>query len=498
VVGAGGNQAPPATPVGNAPPTPTVAATRTPPLMGGIDADGIAWSGGKPKVDWSGLESATAKKRSPNCIRSDKASEQVKAYNHRIAKPDEVFTKNTPTFDHVAYVEQVHAHVKNTGMDAIFYVPGMRNSAEMVSVIKGYDKVTLEHVAKESVKFTPLYDSYGVDNDESAKAYLLKTLDKDLLVKLKARLEDDDNAATTFMRIMHLALDGSVERYNRLKAEFKALSPLQEPGENVMVYAGKARAILKYLEQAKHFEWMLMLHLVNVLCTVSVQIFCMPWYLKRDTIDTDLNIYMHMDPVDGDEFMIKAGHHFTKILDRAEQQYKLLHDNGTWYPSTAVKDSGKAPGLFFAGKTYNQTQFNVLMQSAFSKKGPGSGTPATGGAAATTAANKAANVTCFNCKELGHYKNQCTKPTVTSPAVGSASSKSPHWCTVVPKSGEPTTQKRGNPAKTYNFCTKCKKGKGFWTDTHTTVTHTGGKGVRTTTVGANLAMFGDGLGIYQM
>jgi hypothetical protein len=149
VVGAGGNQAPPATPVGNAPPTPTVTATRTPPLMGGIDADGIAWwSGGKPKVDWSSLESATAKKRSPNCINSDKASEQVKAYNHRIAKPDDVFTKNTPTFDHVAYVEQIHAHVENTSMDAVFYVPGMHNNVEMVSVIKGYDKVTLEHVAK--------------------------------------------------------------------------------------------------------------------------------------------------------------------------------------------------------------------------------------------------------------------------------------------------------------------------------------------------------------
>jgi len=43
-------------------------------------------------------------------------------------------------------------HIKNHGLDTIFYVPSMVNPKEVVNVILQYDQVTISHVKEESKK----------------------------------------------------------------------------------------------------------------------------------------------------------------------------------------------------------------------------------------------------------------------------------------------------------------------------------------------------------
>ena len=86
-------------------------------------------------------------------------------------------------------------------------------------------------------------------------------------------------------------------------------------------------------------------------------------------------------------------------------------------------------------------------------------------------------VQCFGCNKMGHYRSDCPQKqgSGTEETTTKKKKKFIRWREVAPESGSATTMtKEANGVKTtYNWCTKCKSGKGLWTSTHTTDTHTG-------------------------
>jgi hypothetical protein len=455
------------------------------PKMGGVIDDktaaAIAWTGGQPKVDWSELIDSHTDMLTPNCLRSGLGSEKVKGYNLRVAAPLKLFKVGDDTYDFNAYIKVMLAHLRETGMDTIMHVVSQTDPTMMVNVVKNYEQVTLGHVETESAKNASLFDSFDKENDRTARKYLELSIDSNLHQELSLRQQDSDGAATTWMRILHLVCDGSVERFNRQKTELKALTPLSEPGESIALYSSKVRKICKSLEQANQFEWMLILWIVKALCACSVESFRTIWHPKRMALDAHLQACSFMTPALANTFMMNAGYHYTQVLQLAELSYRSLFENGDWPPANSVKDPQQAPGAFFAGM--DQTSFNALVQSQVANHLKG------------TSVNINEKIVCYSCNGTGHTKNQCPNNRTKTNSEGT-----PHWRSVPPKSGEPTTKTVGT--NTFNFCTKCKGGKGFWTSTHETNTHTGGAARTTTTANspepqANLATTGDGLGIYQ-
>jgi hypothetical protein len=246
-----------------------------------------AWTGGKPRVDWSGLASADAKVKTPNCYHPSHTGYMVKNYNLHIKL-------NHDKFDFVDYTRHVNKHMVSHGMDTIFYVPSIVDPTDMINVIESPDKVTLQHVIDTAAARRYMYDEYGKSNDEAAKAYLENSLSPDLKARLELKSEDDDNAATTWMRLVLLVCDSSAERFSRLKDDLKKLHPKTEPGEDISLYCDKARRICKKLHQSKQFDWSLILWIVKVFTTVSAEPFCAAWHNKRDTVDIDIQRCAHM------------------------------------------------------------------------------------------------------------------------------------------------------------------------------------------------------------
>jgi hypothetical protein len=456
------------------------------PKMGGVKGDqtaeAVAWTGGKPKVDWSGLQNPAKPMFSPHCVRCAKASEQVKSYSLRIAEPKKLFSTGDDTYDLDTYTKIVLKHMETTGMDTIMYVASVTDPTVMVNVISHNDEVTLKHVVTETAKNYPLFDAFDVENDRAARTFLEASIGTSLFQELGLRQLESDGAATTWMRILHLACDGSVERYNRQKNELKLLSPLKEPGESILLYSNKVRKICRSLDQAKHFEWMLILGIVKTLGTCSVETFRTIWHPKRMALDTLLSQSAFMTPPVAAAFMTSEGYHYTQILELAELSYRSLFENGEWGPANSVKDVQQAPGAFFA--SMDQVSFNALVQSQVDKR------------MHQATENKDTKNVCYTCGGTGHNKNQCPN---NNPNGNSPSGGAPHWRSVPPKSGEPTTITVAG--RILNFCTKCKAGKGFWTGTHETSTH-GAKPAANATIvppapNVNLAQVGDGLGIYQ-
>jgi hypothetical protein len=256
------------------------------------------------------------------------------------------------------------------GMDTILYVPSIVDPTDMINIIESPDEVTLQHVIDTTATQRYMYDEYDESNDEAAKAYLENSLSPDLKARLELKSEDTDNAATTWMRLVLLVCDSSAKLFSRFKDDLKKLHPKTEPGEDISLYCDQARRICKKLHQSKQFDCSLILWIVKVFTTVSVEPFHAAWHNKRDTVDIDIQRCAHMTPAVALAFMLAQGNHYTQILN-----------NGEWGPATRVKDSQRALSAMTASAD--------LVQNT----------------------NHAANVMCHKWGKKGHYANKCkSKP----------------------------------------------------------------------------------------
>ena len=93
----------------------------TKPIMGGVTQTGTdswaAWTGGKPKADWSGFEVATSDFETPNQMRP---IYDVKGYNHRKGGLSDKFKKSDTL---IPFKKRIWTHLKDNGLDTITYLP---------------------------------------------------------------------------------------------------------------------------------------------------------------------------------------------------------------------------------------------------------------------------------------------------------------------------------------------------------------------------------------
>jgi hypothetical protein len=398
--------------------------------MGGVlnqdTVNSAAYTGGKPLHDWTGLENPINTPFTPNATRHTKYTE--KGYNLRIAPPTTLFSKNASgTFDLRAFAKKVGHHLKNHGMDTTMYIESLTDANDMINVVEHYDQATLAQAISEQRRKEVLYDNYDRENDRAAVEFIEASIDADLKDSLSIRKNDDDGAAVVWMRILALIHNASFEKYNTLKDKLKALSPANEPGENITDYATKARHICRELDLAHQFEWVLVLYIIKALCQVQVESFRALFQPKRHSIDATLKTLTHVSKETAKATMVALGFHYSDILTLAEETYTTYLDNGEWHPSKMVKDSQQAPGLF---NTPTKLDFFAMMKEAVQQV-------ATEGAKANP-----------------------TPPTIIADK---------GWRFDAPKAGKPTQLTRGE--RVFNWCSKCRGGTGMWTASHQTSSH---------------------------
>jgi hypothetical protein len=101
------------------------------PVMGGLTQTKtdkwMAWTGGKPKVDWSGFVDVTLVDfETPNQMRP---IYDVKGYNHRKTGLSAKFNKSDML---IPFKKRVWTHLKDSGLDSILYIPDMRTEMSCV------------------------------------------------------------------------------------------------------------------------------------------------------------------------------------------------------------------------------------------------------------------------------------------------------------------------------------------------------------------------------
>ena len=162
------------------------------PKYGGLEQLGtdyfVAWTGGKPKYDWTELADPSPKEIQPNQYRPTSISTQAKSQAFRRMGLDPKYSKGD---DILLFQHNVLEHLIDHGLDTVTYVPDPASDGaepkdkEMLSIINYYGKFTLEDGSQLGDEIMMLhYDAYD-KNVIDAKKFLYNSVDDHLKKQLK-------------------------------------------------------------------------------------------------------------------------------------------------------------------------------------------------------------------------------------------------------------------------------------------------------------------------
>ena len=153
----------------------------------------VAYTGGKPKVDWSGLVTPCSREN-PKCVRFQfGSSDESKAHSCRTQGIDKAFKKSG---DFESYCITIGKHIRGNGMDTTLFVPSITDSTKVIFVPEEFQQVTFPHVSEKVQDLKENHwDSYDKANDAATCEFLENGLDPDLLEQLRLCQMDTDTAA---------------------------------------------------------------------------------------------------------------------------------------------------------------------------------------------------------------------------------------------------------------------------------------------------------------
>jgi hypothetical protein len=469
------------------------------PTIGGLTAlnkdEWSAWTGGKPKADWSGLVDHTFDSTSPNQLRPVYVSAAQKGYNYRRTGLKDTFK---PTDDLIAFQNSVWNHLTDTGMDSIAYLKDPLDATKMTNVVKAHARFTVQSAKILIEDQVPKYDKYDRTNDKAARTFLLASLQIELSNKVSEKLDDSDSFPIVWLQFLKAIQSTSIERFEDLKATIKARLPSQYPGENLEQLAIHFRKDANELTTAGQYDHNLTLTMMKTFLLAGGtgnEDFRFPLRSVKQKLEQALLDIGFKDKDAANKHMSDNKLTYKDICTHAEDTYRTLFDRKEWPPARHARDSKAPPASFNLADAMPMTRSEVmlLMQS----KSPGGG---------NKGASSAKTGNCHKCGKPGHWSRECPNGDATSngnenggsggrparngnggrsngdrarqaPSNGNRSAPSAgnpsSWKTVAPQPGAPITKQHNN--RTFNWCLKCKR----WTTTHVTATHTGGKAANT-------------------
>jgi hypothetical protein len=222
-----------------------------------------AWTGGKPKADWSGLDpTGVTVMRVPTQVRPTYVSSSCKAYLHRVTG---LVTKLAVSgADFRLFCTKVNDHLEDTGMDSISYLPDPHDRMNMISVVTNYSRFTLEYVISTWKGFKGLLDPYDQANNQAAIKFLRASVDAELDRLLHERMDVQDSFVVVWMRLVKLVVTSSVEKYDRIKERIKARLPSHYKGQDIIQLSQAFQEDARELALACQYDHNLTLKMLQI------------------------------------------------------------------------------------------------------------------------------------------------------------------------------------------------------------------------------------------
>ena len=160
----------------------------TPPIISGVITTTVGsagtailvipWTDGKPSVKWDATANSEAAWHYCYCPLS--TLDQLKIHRVTVKGLDRKFGANDPTYHLSALKSSVWKHLKNTGMDSVFYFFD-KEASKMQEIISMHSRFMLSEVSdiiqeKKDPAFTVPYNGFDFKNLGASPKFLLDCL----------------------------------------------------------------------------------------------------------------------------------------------------------------------------------------------------------------------------------------------------------------------------------------------------------------------------------
>ena len=449
--------------------------------MGGLvqtsSTDWCAWTGGKPKADWSGLDSTAVQTPSDDYqYRPTSPGSSQKSTKYRETGLDTKFGRDDHLLD---FIDSVKEYLVRTGMDTIAYLPDPTDSTKMICILDQYSKYDLQPAISSARSLSLKFDRYDRNNDNSAKLWLLDSISDDLKKEIKDRLTQSDGFAAHWLQLIHQIQSVSFNRFAGVKNDIEHnLTIFAFPGQNVKLLATAFLDKARELDNHGYYEHRLTLVMLDRFLEaggsnndVGTLQYRSELLTLRSKLDKALVKVGRLASAAQDAHMASETLTYRDICWAAEEEWRKLADDGKWGPAKTKRDSRAVPPKFGAnlacqpinasGTDASLLQALALIQQQLQdiKKSPSSSP-------------------CNICGKLGHWARDCPDKTKKGGKKdGSSDPPKPSWKKLPPakttgctkttdSSGQELWKLRRND-RDFFWCAKCNR----WTTTHSTSTH---------------------------
>jgi hypothetical protein len=236
-------------------------------------------------------------------------------------------------------------HLKSCGLDSILYVQHPTDNTRMVSVIKSYVNLTIEHVCIETACTCLLWDTYDCNNNKAACKLITLLLGVQLFRVITSRDPDSLLPATMiFMHAMSSRASLTSDQVDATKNKLKDLSPAQIPGQDFVKYATLVQEYKLELDKVYAYDHALTKHILKRMTEVSVEQFRLDVFATLKRMEPNLMITKILKYDTAEAHMQANNLSIEAILNEFEPLYEELLTSNDWPPAMNKTDK-KAPEL---------------------------------------------------------------------------------------------------------------------------------------------------------
>ena len=299
-----------------------------------------AWTGGKPKDDWTELENITPKLVAPNQFRAATSGSRAKAQYYRTQPLANKFGRDK---DILTFQKKVEKHLIEHGLDTITYVPDPADPRKVISVVTEHGRLNLKEGIESGNQVAMLYyDTYDFANMEDSKQFLLNSVDEDLEKQLYENCKDNDSFVAYWLHLINIESSVSINRFDKIKDRLKARKISEYEGENIEKLCTDFLGDFKELHGAGMYDNNLTLTMLNKIMEAgggSNEDFRHPLRSLKINLNKKLLKIRHMDYNSAHAAMITDELDVQSILQEAKDEYRALYDDKRWPAASHAKDS---------------------------------------------------------------------------------------------------------------------------------------------------------------
>ncbi len=430
------------------------------PRFGGTIAYGskvYPFVGGTPNEDFTGIiETAPC---SPNWLRNISPDYDCKSYNKRVlASFSKHYKPDDPKYPLPEYLNALSRRVWEAGDYALFCMVGADSLGAGAEDIFQYHPKYTKSMVTDHLKLlqtNKLLDSYGMTSLHESGEYVMESLDPEYRNALSTELEEEK---TGIGKLMIVIADSNTENFLRIynmNEEFKNMKLSDFPGENVKEYVSAVSRLLTQIERARELYrgHHLLVIVKQFTHGCSVNPFKFQFMARRPQIDKFLR------STNGKTAAVIAQlpdrEHFRALLKEGKEAYENLLDE--WGPASALRDNNSATPVGLLGAAAPAAGFLGAFEARIDRLDQ-----------AIAAIGNGNNGNRNNGNRNNGNRNDVKCRCGGGHADGTCPNKFRTWDAPGPNDPKSKTLPNG---QVINWCGRCKRGTGAWTNNHTEATH---------------------------